>query len=184
MNLPRSFSDSGIILKRHNYGEADRILTIFTFRFGKLSAIAKGIRKTSSKKSPHLEPFVLTQLEFARGKNLHLITSADTQHSFKHIRNNLISTRLAFYLCEVTDRLTADNDPQPEVFNQLAQTLTFLDSQNQLAQIKQHQAINIFQLKLLTQLGFGHPPKKDLLSIIGFIEDIANHRINSKSDIL
>jgi len=130
MSSPKSFSDQAIVIKRHNYAEADRIVTLFTLRRGKIAAIAKGVRKSISRKAPHIEPFSHTKLFFANTRGMPLITQAETLNSFPHIRDNLQSTRLAFHIIEVIDKLFPEEQSQPEVFKAIIKALTFLDSSN------------------------------------------------------
>ena len=74
----RSYKATAIILKRTNFSEADRLITIFTKKHGKLTLIAKGIRKLTSRKKGHLELFTLAQLQIAKTKSIDIITEAAT----------------------------------------------------------------------------------------------------------
>ena len=73
----RSYSSDGIILSRKNYGEADRILIVLSKNFGKLSLLAKGIRKIKSKKRGHLEIFSKIKFSAVKGHGFDLMTEAD-----------------------------------------------------------------------------------------------------------
>lgn len=117
------YKTKGIILKRSNLGEADRILTIFTEKHGKIKAIAKGIRKTLSKLAGHLEPFCLVDLIIAEGRNLDIITDVQTIKCFFKLRSNLKSTNTAYYLAEIIDKMTAENEAHPPIFNLLEEVL-------------------------------------------------------------
>ena len=81
--MHHSFKTEGIILKRMNYGEADRILTIYTLHHGKIRAMAKGVRKLQSRKAGSLELFNHSVLFLIKGKNLDLVTEAQTIDLFK-----------------------------------------------------------------------------------------------------
>ncbi|MFA6492884.1 MAG: DNA repair protein RecO, partial [Patescibacteria group bacterium] len=96
-----NYKTRGIILKRTNLNEADRILTIFTENNGRIKAVAKGIRKTLSKLAGHLELFCLTDFVIAEGRNLDTITAAETQKCFINLRGDLESTNVAYYLAEI-----------------------------------------------------------------------------------
>ena len=114
--MHHSFKTEGIILKRMNYGEADRILTIYTLHHGKIRAMAKGVRKLQSRKAGSLELFNHATLFLIKGKNLDLITEAQVINLFKSWRKNLIKVGIAYYLCELVDKLTPDNQPHEAVF--------------------------------------------------------------------
>jgi len=118
-----NYKTRGIIIRRSNFGEADRLLTIFTERFGKVKAIAKGARKQQSKLAGNLEPFCLTNFVIAEGRNLDIVTEAEIINCFFKIRNNLKSVNSSFYLAEVIDKLSEEREAHSDVFNLLLQTL-------------------------------------------------------------
>lgn len=138
----------GIVLKRTNLAEADRILTVFTREKGKIKVIAKGVRKTLSKLAGHLELFCLVDLRLAEGRNLDIITDAQVKKCFLNLRGNLRSTTTAYYLTEITEKMTAENQKHPEIFDLL---LDVLQDVNQ----KQSQLlVSYFELNFLNESGF------------------------------
>ena len=74
----RLYRVSAIVLKRRDQGEADRLLTVFTRDRGKLTLLAKGVRRQASRKAGHIEPFTQVDLLVAKGKSLDLVTQAET----------------------------------------------------------------------------------------------------------
>ncbi len=139
----------GIILKRTNLGEADRILTIFSDKLGKIRAIGKGIRKQNSRLGGHLEPFCLANLVVAEGRNLDIVTEAEIIECFFDIRNNLKSTHISYYLAEAIDKLTGEHEKHAEVLELLLEVL------NNVGQTNDDFLISYFELNLLSILGFG-----------------------------
>lgn len=107
----RLFRVEAIVLKRSDYGEADRLLTLFTPDLGKLRAIAKGARKPSSRKSGHVELFTHSALLIAKGRHLDIVTQADTLDAFMPLRENLDRLGFAYYLAELVDQFSAEGDP-------------------------------------------------------------------------
>ena len=75
-----TYRDEGVVLRTHKLGEADRIITLLTRRHGKVRAVARGIRRTKSRWGARLEPFSHTDLQFATGRTLDVITEAVTLH--------------------------------------------------------------------------------------------------------
>lgn len=144
-----NYKTKGIILKRTNLGEADRILTILAEKHGKIKAIAKGVRKTLSRMAGHLEPFCLTSLEINEGRNLDIVTGAETKKCFIKLRSNLEATRVAYYLAEIIDKMMAENDQShPEIFHLLDETLEHLDNgQSKLL-------LSYFEINFLAETGF------------------------------
>ena len=88
----RLYRTSGIVLKRVDLGEADRVLTLYTRDQGKLRAIAKGVRRTTSRSAGHLEPFTLSDLLLAVGRELDVVSQAETIGAFRDVREDLVLT--------------------------------------------------------------------------------------------
>ena len=170
-----SFKTEGIILKRVNYGEADRILTIYTNYHGKIRAIAKGVRKLQSRKAGSLEIFNHTILFLIKGKNLDLITEAQTIYLFKSLRKSLIKVGIAYYFCELVDKLTPDNQPNQVVFELLKETLHKIGLKENKILVRE------FEEKLLHELGFGVPEvlRQTQGSLKVYIESIIEKKLNS-----
>lgn len=142
------YKTRGIILKRTNLGEADRIVTILTEKFGKIRAVAKGVRKTLSKMAGHLEPFCLTRLELAEGRNLDIICGAEVQKCFFDLRNDLDKTNVGFYLAEIIDKMVEERQPHIEIFDLLDLALGHTnDSPDPLL-------ISFFEINFLSHMGF------------------------------
>jgi DNA repair protein RecO (recombination protein O) len=145
-----TYKTKGIILRRINLGEADRILTILTQNYGKIRVTAKGIRKTLSKMAGHLEPFCLSQLDLAEGRNLDVICGAQILKCHINLRSNLEATQTAYYLAEIIDRMIPEKEKHPEVFELLDETLEHLNlGPGKLL-------ISYFELNFLASTGF-HP---------------------------
>lgn len=173
--MVRSYKTEGIVLKRINIGEADKILSVFTKHYGKLRLIAKGIRKTKSRKAGGLEPFNQVQLQIAKGRNLDLITETQIINSHQSWRKNLLSVTVAYYFCELVDKLTADNQAHPAVYNLLRLSI------NQIKEAKLTILVRNFEERLLDELGFGIPEdiRRQKGSLKTYIEEITERQINS-----
>lgn len=175
MREAKTYKTEGIILKRNNYGEADRILTIFSKHYGKIRVMAKGVRKLSSRKAGSLELFNQSILFLVKGRNLDLITEAQPLNLFKEWRKDLEKISSAYYFCELVDKLTPDNQPQPAVFDLLRQA--FL----KLKILSGPRLTREFEEKLLKELGFGVPEvlQKTQGSLRTYIESIIEKHLNS-----
>lgn len=163
-----------MVLKRTNYGEADRILVMLSRHHGKLSAIAKGVRKTTSRKAPHVEPYSLAKLYFAATRGMPIVTQAETIHRFGDTQLDLAVASLAFQLGEVVLEFLPEDEPHPAVFDQLHRSLV------RLTQTEPHEAIRVaeqFQRFLLTELGFGQPPEE--VNLVDHIERLLDRRLKS-----
>ena len=155
----RTYRTQAVILRRRDYQDADRVLTVFTPGAGKQELIAKGIRKTSSRKAGHLELFTHAALLVAQARTWDIVTEAVTVESFRYLRENLDDIGRAAYLCELIDSFTeADDDSQP-LWELLLITLRELD-QHAEAAAKGESAFDVglllrwFELHLLGLSGF------------------------------
>ena len=88
----RSYRVTAIVLRHSDWGEADRLLTLFTRERGKLRALAKGARKARSRKAGHLEPFTHVRLQLAKGRDLPIVTQAETVDAYIPLRDDLVKT--------------------------------------------------------------------------------------------
>lgn len=139
---------TGIVLKGMNFGEADKILTILTERFGKVKAIAKGVRKIKSHLAGSLEPFMLVNLQLHEGKTFYLVTGAAIENDFPNIHSDLEKTAQAFFLGEMVDRFVEENQLVPEVYDLLKKALAFQE------QNIRRLILRAFELKIIEASGF------------------------------
>ena len=150
MTEQRSFRVEAVILRHSDWGEADRILTLYTRERGKVRAIAKGVRRIKSRKAGHLEPFTRAALQLAKGRDLFIITQADTVEAYLPIRENLVKTSQAAYLCELLDRFTYEDESENyNIFCLLTETLGCIEKEED-----PWLAIRYYEVHLLDCLGY------------------------------
>jgi DNA repair protein RecO (recombination protein O) len=147
----RSLRTEGIVLRSLRYGEADRILHLYTPHLGRVSAIAKGVRKTRSRFGARLEPYFRVRLILHQGRSdLLTVTSAETVATHAGLREHGGALDTAGRACDAVSRLFEANDPHPEVFHLLANLLALLDERPERAGAAAGLA---FRLKLLLAAG-------------------------------
>lgn len=173
--MVHSYKLEAIILKRTNFSEADRLITVFSKTHGKLKLLAKGIRKPSSRKKGHLELFNLVKLQVASTKSIDLIIEAETLTHFKSLGGNLNRVRVAYLIAELIDQLTAEEQEQEEVFDLLLESLDTLNSSSAPKNF-----IPQFEASLLELLGFGLPDKLDQRSLEAHIHTVTDRALKSK----
>lgn len=145
-----SFRVEAVILRHSDYGEADRMLTLYTAQLGKTRALVKGARKVTSRKAGHLEPFTHVTLQLAKGRDLPLVTQADTVDAYLPLRENLMLTSQASYVLELLDRFTyEDGSENSAIFRLLTDTLARLASGADPWIV-----IRYYEMRLLDYLGF------------------------------
>ncbi len=146
---PRTQTVEAIVLRHADWGEADRILTVFSRQAGKLRAIAKGARRLRSRKAGHLEPFTRVKLLLAQGRDFWIITQAEMIDGYPSAREDLLRTGYAAYLCELLDRFTYEEGDAPGLFDILADGLARVSSLSDPII-----ALRYFELRLLDHSGF------------------------------
>ena len=99
-------STKAIILKRINYKDADKIITMYTKELGKISTIAKGIRKVTSRKRSHLELLNLVEVYLVESHDWYIITQAQAIKSFSRLKDNLSTTSWGYYVAEIFEKIT------------------------------------------------------------------------------
>lgn len=146
----RTYRTQAVVLRRRDYSDADRIVTIYTPRLGKVDLIAKGARKTTSRKAGHLELFSHAALLVAQARTWDIVTEATTVESFLHLRADLDRIGWAGYVCELVDAFGSAEDENQELWEMLLYALRVLDSSE--AEIDLF--LRWFELHLLSLVGF------------------------------
>lgn len=120
------YREQGVVLRTHKLGEADRIVTLLTSKRGVLRAVAKGVRRTSSKFGARLEPFMVADVQCYEGRTLDTITQAVTLGSYgPAITADYDRYRAGSVMAETAERL-AEGGPSPELFRLLVGALRTL----------------------------------------------------------
>jgi DNA repair protein RecO (recombination protein O) len=145
----RLYRCEAIVLGRMDLGEADRILTLYSRQHGKLRVIAKGARRPLSRLGPHLEYFSRSQLMLARGRDLDVVTGAETEDAHLAIRDDLEAFGHASHMVELLNRLTEDRQENVAVFELLSSSLRLLADGVDAFHVTRH-----FELALLVLLGY------------------------------
>ena len=146
------FTDSGIILFRQEFREADRMVSLYTREHGRLNARLPGVLRAAGKLKAVSEPFACADYRFyvRRGGTVATITGGKINTIFPHIRQDLKRTTLAMHFCELIQRLTPLHQPSEAKYELLLAALTELE----LGEINSAFAA-AFTLRLMMLAGFG-----------------------------
>jgi DNA repair protein RecO (recombination protein O) len=125
---PRTYTTEAIVLTRFDLGEADRVLTLITPGAGKLKAIAKGIRRPTSRLGGSLEPFAELRVALARGRTFDVVTQVSIGHPWLRLRDSLESAATAWYLAELADRSLEERHGAAAVYHLLRRAYELLDA--------------------------------------------------------
>jgi DNA repair protein RecO (recombination protein O) len=176
--MNKTFSDIGIVIRVINFGEADRFVDIVSQDHGLINLIAKGVRRITSKKAPHLDLLNLIKFQVARGRSPQIITQAELIEPHLNLKNNLKMARTSFYLIEILNSLLAPEQPDKELFLSLKNYLFHL---NKTTSKEKSRKLSInFQLYLFRHLGFPEPKEKTPQAIMSHLENITSKKIKSR----
>lgn len=146
----RSFRAAAVVLRHADWGEADRLLTLYTREQGMVRAVAKGVRKMTSRKAGHLQPFTHVTVQLAKGRDLLIVTQADTVNAFLSLHDNLEKTSYAAYVIELLLRFSYEEEAgNPTIFKLLIDTLDRLEKEKD-----SWLAIRYYEMRLLDAVGF------------------------------
>lgn len=155
MRQPRVYSTDAFILKRSDFGEADRLLTLLTPKTGKVKVVAKGVRRTTSRLAGNVELFTVSHLLLASGRDLDIITQAETRERFDHLTDKVWAGTCAYYMSELVDRFLGEEVEHYDIYQLLIDALRFLDG-IALSDAREASSLLLryFELQLLDHLGY------------------------------
>jgi DNA repair protein RecO (recombination protein O) len=168
--MPGSVKTEAVVLRSIRYGEADRILHLYTPHRGRSSAIAKGVRRARSRFGGRLEPYFRLHMVLYDGRSdLMTVTSAQTISGHPRLREHAASLDSAARACDAVSRLFDTPEPHPGVFALLCNELALLDAQPEQAT---HSNQLAFRLKLL--LAAGLAPQLAACAVCGEADHLAS----------
>lgn len=171
-----TYKTEGIIIKRTNFGEADKILTVLTKNRGKLKVLAKGIRRIHSRRAGNVELFNQAVLFLAEGRTFKILTEARTVRSFPRLRTELNKSASAFYLAELVDRFIPEEQDHPAAFELFSRALQAVDD----GQASLSGLIAAFEKDLLVLTGFARYPSLTKAEPYLVIERVLGHPLRSR----
>jgi DNA repair protein RecO (recombination protein O) len=145
----RSRRVEAIVLRHTDWGEADRLLWLFTREIGKVQVVAKGVRKPRSRKAGHLEPFTRVELQLAHGRDLPIVTQAEAKDVYLTLREDLVRLGYASYTIELLDRFTYEEGENIGLYRLLSETLSRINKEADPAF-----AVRYYEVRLLDLVGF------------------------------
>jgi len=146
---PRVYKTTAVVLRHRKLGEADKILTLFTPNYGKLDAVAKGVRRPTSKLAGHVEPLTYSTFLLAKGRELDIVTQAEILEPLTPLREDLERVGRGLYVAELVDRFTPDREESYSLFALLLETLRRLATRDDLELV-----LRYFEVQLLDELGY------------------------------
>lgn len=171
--MAKSDLTPALVLKRSNFGETDRIVTLFSEKFGKISVVAKGSRKLHSSRRGHLEPGNFIDAYIIHTKSLPILTQTRLINELPQIKATLQGMKKLFQILEIVDILSVEEE-QLDNYQFIHQLLHQLDSQPSLyTHVKQKLE------EFIASQGFQHPNETKYATISEYIAQVADRPLRS-----
>ncbi len=144
-----TYAAEAVVLRKGNFGEADQVVTLLTRYHGKVSAVAKGVRKMGSRKGGNLDLLNHVKAYLAEGRNMDLITEVELVSAWPHLKADLEKVAMAYQIIELVNEFMTEDQENQLVFRLTVEALTYLEITD-----KPDQLLSTFQVKLLSAIGF------------------------------
>ncbi|MFY0757532.1 DNA repair protein RecO [Metabacillus dongyingensis] len=138
----------GIVIRTNDYGETNKIVTIYTRELGKVGVMARGAKKPNSRLTSSTQLFTYGYFLFQKSSGLGGLQQGETISSMRGIREDIFLTAYASYAAELLDKSTEQNEPNPFLFELFSQTLQLLNEG-----VDPDVLLYIFEMKILNVLG-------------------------------
>lgn len=169
------YKTEGIILKAADWGDLDRLLTIYTRNYGKISVRAISARKKESKLNGLLQSFTRGHFLLAKSKTIDIITDLSVINSYHYLHSHLANLGYTFYFAELIDKLIPAPERDENVWRLISRAYEVLNQKSSdLPKIK-----IAFEDKLVEFLGHGKMSHPKLAQRLNYLQSLAGERINS-----
>lgn len=146
--MPEILKTNAIVLRARNYGEADQLLTLYTEKAGKITAIVKGVKRPKSKLRGGVQSFSHTNLELYLGRGLATVIQAETINTFQPLREDLVRMASSAYLAELLEGLIPEGERDTNIFSLVLMGLHLLSLEEPWL------ATKAMEIRLLKELGY------------------------------
>ena len=149
-------STQGVILKKHDVGEADAIFVIYTKDFGKIRAVAQGIKKENAKLKGHLETLSLASIQFVVGKNGERLTHAELLDYWPLLRGDREKLKNAWQIAEMINSNCLEGEKDENIWTLLVSSLSILNKES-FSEAEAGGFLKSVEARMLQHLGIGEP---------------------------
>ena len=137
-----------IVIKTQNYGETHKIITVFTKQLGKITALSRGANRPKSRLSAISQPFIAAELLLYVRSGLSTVQQGSLIESFRKIREDIEKTAYTAFIIELTDKTLQTREPDPFIYNELLQTLTWINDKEEYMV-----PVMMYELKMFAKAG-------------------------------
>ncbi len=151
------YSTQGIVLKKHDIGETDAIFVIYTKDFGKIRAVAQGVKKEEAKLKGHLEPLSLASIQFILGKNGERLTHAELLDYWPALREDSEKLRTAWQIVELINSSCLEGEKDENIWNLLISSFSILSKETFTERFEMDKFIKSVESHFYRHLGVRAP---------------------------
>jgi len=167
------YSSDAVVLSSKTYGEADKIVWLYTKKYGKFIAIAKGVRRIKSKKRAGIETFNLIKFSAVETHRLPIITEVEIINGMENIRAKLPQISVAYFLAEVVTKLTDELEENQELYSLFVDYLKQLGASGNLKEFRLNYVQDVVRI-----LGYW-PKGTNVPDPDNYLEEITERRMSS-----
>lgn len=171
----------GLVIKRANFSEADKLITLFTREAGKATFVAKGVRRVKSRRSAHLELFNLVEIQVHEGRGFSQITEARSVNCFPEMKSSLQQSAYLFYLAEMLDKIMPEGEAFENIFRFIVDSLSKMESVSATGEETVEKAVKKLCFGVLWQLGYLPTGTFSEDGLTQFLEKLVEKPIRSKN---
>jgi DNA repair protein RecO (recombination protein O) len=177
----RSYNINGIVLKGINFKDSDKIFSILTREMGRISVLARGVRKISSRRAGNLDTLNLICAKITEGsKGFKQIEEVRTVNSFRDIKKSYDLSRLAFFMAELVYRNLEEGENSEQILSKFVSCLKSFSNPN----LRPVLIVNYFELELLKELGYEYQPQSNFVNsrVLKVITELQKGRLPKNMD--
>jgi len=141
----------GIVIKKVDHSEADRVLTLFTKNFGKININIKGLRKSKKRHLNGADLFGISNFIFYKKDEYYILSSFELNETFFNLRKNLEKINISFHILEILNSILVENETRIGLYKLLLNSFRFLDKNNK--PIKDYLLLGYFLALLIKEEG-------------------------------
>lgn len=171
----------GLVIKRANFAEADKLVTLFTKELGKVTFVAKGVRRVKSRRSAHLELFNLVEVQAHQGRGFSQISEARSVNCFPIMKSSLKQSAYLFYLAEMLDKIMPEGQAFGKTFDLISGSLLKMESLGSIGEETIENAVKKLCFNVLWQLGYLPEGTFSEDGLTQFLEQVVEKPIRSKN---
>lgn len=176
MYPPHIYTIDGIVIKRRNFGEGDKLLIVFSRQYGKLRIIAKGIRKVPSRRAGHVELFREVRMTIRRGSGMDYMSEVTSTGLTTLVKDDLTHLGIIFVATELIDALLPDEQEHADIYDRYRQ---LLDEIGKKQDMSSQVLLDNFTRDALILLGYVHPDTNNIIDVYAYVESIIERKLRS-----